>query len=239
MMRLSIGLACSVLAGCIPTAHERFGDLAHYAPSYGAYVVGADDDVLILRDPVTSEKIRCKDDLERAAPALAAALDDAARDRHARDVAPLALAPITGTGYAAALLGIGLWSPAEAFAEGVAPPQPHRVYEAGRAAYLAGRFAEAREHFLVLAIVRPKGGIEIGALPAIYYEHALYYLALSDEELHQDAEAKAALSRFLTTSNAKNEARYRDAEERLARLSGPSVPRCASRADVVLAARPQ
>lgn len=189
--------------------------------------------------PGDVREIRCKDNLERAAPALAAALDDAARNRHARKVAPIALAPITLTVGAAELLGIGLWSPAEAFAEGVAPPQPRSVYEAGRAAFLGGRFAEARARFLVLAFVRPHGGTEIGALPGIYYEHALYYLALSDEALHQDAEAKAALSRFLTTSTAKNELRYRDAEERLARLEGPGAERCGSRADVNLAARPK
>ena len=236
-MRFSIGLVVFALAGCTPTAQERFGDVARYAPSYGAYVIGADDDVLVLRDPVSSEKIRCKNDLERAAPALAAALDDAVRDRHARKVAPIALAPITLTVGAAELLGLGLWSPAEAFAEGVAPPQPRGVYDAGRAAFLGGRFAEARDRFLVLAIVRPHGGTEIGALPESYYEHALYYLALADEALHQDAEARAALSRFLTTSTAKNELRYRDAEERLARLEGPGAVRCASRADFDLGAR--
>jgi hypothetical protein len=78
----SLALAAAwMLAACTPTAHEPFGDVARYAPSYGACVIGGEDAPLILGDPVTSEKIRCRSDLERVAPALGHVLDDETRDR--------------------------------------------------------------------------------------------------------------------------------------------------------------
>jgi hypothetical protein len=237
MKSLLIAAAGSMLAACSPTAHERYGDVARYAPSYGGYVLGGDEEPLVLRDPVTSEKIRCRDDLERVAPALVDVLDDETRDRNARRVAPIALGPISLAAYGAALLGIGLWYPAAAFGEGVASAPPGRVYDQARAAFLAGRYEVSRERFLTVVIERGRSDADLDQLPVIFVEHSLYYLALSDEALHRDAEAEAAFRRFLTTSTRKNELRYRDAEARLARLEGPRAVRCGSRADYVLPSR--
>jgi hypothetical protein len=224
-----------LLAACAPTAHERFGDVARYAPGYAAYVMGGGGDPVILRDPVTGEKIRCREDLERVAPALAGALADEARDRRARAVAPMALGPLTAAGRAALMIGEGLWYPATEIDELVASPQPRQVYTAARAAFLSGRFGEARERFLVLVVDRGRGDAGVDDLPRALVEQSLYYLALCDEQLHLEDEARAAFHRFLSTSSVEDEARYRDAEARLARLGVET--RCGSRADLAFAWR--
>ena len=224
-------VACTLLLpACAPSAHERFGDVARYAPRYAGYIAGdVDGDPVLLRDPLTSEKIRCREDLERVAPALADTLDDLAHDRHARTVSWATLGPFAFVGGAARMVATALWYPAFQFDEAFASPQPRRLYERAREAFLAKRFAEARDLFLSLVVNEGHGDAQIDDLPRAFVEHSLYYLAVCDEALHQDEEAREALRRFLSMATAENEDRYRDAEARLARL-GP-VAGCASRAD--------
>lgn len=233
MNRVLIGASFSLLSACAPTAHERFGDVARYSPRYAGYVVGnADDDPVILRDPVTAEKIRCREDLERVAPALADSLEDVARDRHARTTSWVALGPFTVAGKAMGMVAAGLLYPVFQFDEIFASTQPRQLYAKAREAFLANRFAEARELFLALVISKGRGDAAIDDLPQAFVEHSLYYVALCDEALHRDEEAKEAFHRFLSMSSAKNEDRYRDAEARLARRDGTAA--CASRADFTL-----
>jgi hypothetical protein len=221
-----------LLSACAPTAAARFGDVARYAPARAGYVMGAGDAAVLLRDPVTGEKLRCREDVERLAPALAGMLEDEARDRHAAAVAPVAVGPFTLAGRAAQMMGDGLFFPAAKFDELVASPQPRQVYTRARAAFLEGRFAEARELFLVLLVEKGRGDAMIDDLPRAFVEHSLYYLAVCDEALHRDEEARAALHAFLTRSTVEDEARYRDAEARLVRLGGAAAPACASRAEL-------
>ncbi|MFT3770383.1 MAG: hypothetical protein QM820_33565 [Minicystis sp.] len=229
MKRVLVGISCLLLSACAPTAHERFGDVARYAPRHAGYVVGDDDDPVILRDPVTAEKIRCRADLERVAPALADSLEDAARDRHARTVSQVALGPFTLAGKAAGMVAAGLLYPVLKFDEIFASAQPRQIYVKAREAFLAKRFAEARALFLTLIINKGHGDAIIDDLPPAFVEHSLYYVAVCDEALQRDEEAKEAFRQFLSMSAAPNEERYRDAEARLARLEGK--PGCASRSD--------
>jgi hypothetical protein len=231
---LFVGAASLSLAACASTAHGRFGDVARYSPGYAGYVMNDGDTKVILRDPLTAEKIRCREDLEHAAPALSAALDDVARDRSAHAAAEAILSPYTVVGRAAEMVADGLWYPAYQLDEIFASPQPRQIYAKARDAFVAGRYAEARGLFLVLVVNKGYGDAAIDNLPRPWVELCLYYLALSDEALHLDAEARAALRRFLSASSLEDEARYRDADDRLARLGGP---RCASRADFTFAWR--
>lgn len=235
MNRFLLGVSSLLLSACAPTAHERFGDVARYAPSYASYVVGGEDDVVILRDPVTSQKIRCREDLLLRAPALADTLEDEARDRHARAVAPVALGPLTVAGYAAGAVALGLWLPVSAIDELFVSTQPRQLYEKARAAFQAQSFAEARELFLALVTNNGHGDAQIDDLPRAWVELSLYYLALSAEALHNDEEAREAFRRFVTMSSVKDEERYRDAEARLARLDDKAGSECASRADFTFA----
>lgn len=230
MKRILVGACCLLLSACAPTAHERFGDVARYAPRYAGYVIGdIDDDPVLLRDPVTSEKIRCREDLERVAPALADTLEDVSRDRHARVVSSVALGPFTLTGRALMMAAAGLVYPMNQLDEAFVSTQPRRLYAKARDAFMAHRFAEAREMFLALVANGGHGDAVIDDLPPAYVEHSLYYVGLCDDLLHRDDEAREALRRFLVIASARNEDRYRDAEARLARLDGK--PGCASRAD--------
>ena len=237
MRRLLLAVTGLLLSACAPTAAERFGDVARYAPGRAGYVMGDGDAAVLLRDPVTGEKIRCREEVERLAPALAGVLEDEARDRHARAVAPVAAGPFTVAGRAALMLADGLLYPASQVDELVASPQPRQVYTRARAAFLAGRFAEARELFLLLLVEKGHGDAQIDDLPPAFVEHSLYYVAVCDEALHRDDEARAALHRFLTMSSTEDEVRYRDAEARLGRLGGAPVSRCASRAALTFAWR--
>lgn len=237
MRRLLLAAASLLFSACAPSAAQQFGDVARYAPARAGYVIGDGDAAVLLRDPVTGEKIRCREDVERLAPALAGVLEDEARDRHARAVAPIAAGPFTLAGRAALMLGDGLLYPAFQFDELVASPQPRQVYTRARAAFLESRFAEARELFLLLLVEKGRGDVLIDDLPRPFLEHSLYYVAVCDETLHRDDEARAALRRFLTMSSTEDEVRYRDAEARLGRLEGAPASRCASRAALTFAWR--
>lgn len=229
-MRSFILVSCTLsLLGCAPTARERLGDVARYAPAYAGYVAGPGEDPVILRDPVSFEKIRCREDLERFAPTLVEALEREVRDRHVRVAADAGLAPFTAVGYAGTLLGIGLLFPALAIITAGGHTE-RGLYAAARDAFLASRHHEARDLFL--AAILGRQGVE--ALPRPWKELSLYYLGLSDEALHRDGEAAAALRRFVTTAEVKDEARYGDAERRLGRLDPGAIPACQSRADLTL-----
>src|SRR5262249_20915052 len=157
---------------------------------------GDADAPVILRDPVTSEKIRCREDLERVAPALEEAIEDEVHDRHARTVSAAALGPFTVAGTAAAMVGTGLWYPTLKFHGTATPTRQRQLYMKARDAFMARRFAEAREAFLALVINHGCGDAGIDDLPREFAERSLYYVGLSGEALHRDEEASEALRRF-------------------------------------------
>lgn len=235
MKSLTILSMCACLAGCAPAAREVLGDVARYSPADAAYVMGEGPEPVVLRDPLTGEKLRCRDELERAAPALSDALDDVVHDRRGRLVARASLAPITAVGTAGTMLGRGLLSPAMGVSALVSSPQPRTLYERASAAFAAGRFEESRSLYQSLVIGGGRGEALCCDLPRAWLDLSLYYLALSDEALHRDEEAAAAFAAFLNTATLRDEARYRDAEQRLARLR--AVPACTSRADFTMAWR--
>ncbi|APR86168.1 Hypothetical protein A7982_11517 [Minicystis rosea] len=241
MRRSVLWLASSLLLpACAPTAHQRFGDVAHYAPSHAAYVVGEGDDLVVLRDPITTEKIRCREDLARFAPAVADALEDDARDRHARRASAIGMGPFTAVGVGVRLAGDGLLFPLFQLDTLFASSQPRSVYIRARDAYVAGRFAEARDLFLILVVNQGHGDSQIENLPRAWVDLSLYYFAVSSEATQRPDDAKVALRRFLAVSTTEGELLYRDAETRLARLEGKPAPACASRADLTLTwRRPQ
>jgi hypothetical protein len=218
------------LLGCAPTAHERLGDVARYAPAFAGYVVGSGDETVILRDPVTYEKIRCREDLERVAPAVAAAVEDEVHDRHARAVADGALAPLTLVGRAGATLGEGLLFPAAAIT--VAPLSPGRRerYVRARELFLAGRFDAARDAFM--GVIVAQDGLTV--LPQPWIEQTVYYLGVCDDKLHRTRDAAEELRRFLMASPTPDEERYRDAERRLARIEPGALATCRSQEPLAL-----
>jgi hypothetical protein len=227
-MRFGVFFSCLLLLpACATTAHERLGDVARYAPAYAGYVMG-DADPVLLRHPLTHEKIRCREDLAPLAATLTEALEDEVRDRHVRRVADVALGPFTLVGRAAALLGAGLVFPGVAIVSAALSPGRLALYTQAREGFLAGRFGAARDLFE--AVLLGHDGLTV--LPLPWIERSVYYLGLSDEALGRPREAGEALRRFLTTAATPDEERYRDAEQRLARIEPGALPACRSRADL-------
>lgn len=230
-------LTSLLLTSCASTAHERFGDVAHYSPSYASYVIGDREHPEILRDPLTKEKLRCREDLGRVEPIVAGKLDDDAHDRSRANTSNAVFGPFYVVGHTLMGMGEVMLVPALKIHEIFASDQPRTIYKKGREAFLAGRFDQAREHFLVITIDRGWGDAAVDNLPRDWIDRSLYYLALSDEALHRDDEARAAFRQFLVTSSTEDAERYRDAELRLARLGDTSFPACASREDLTFAWR--
>jgi hypothetical protein len=192
-------------------------------------VVGEVDPV-ILRHPVTHEKIRCREDLVPVAGALADGLADDVRDRDARRTADAALWPFSLVGRGATALGMALLFPPAGIVEPTLSPDARALYAEARDAYLAGRFEAARDLFLATALARDG----LPPLPATWKACSVYYLALCDEALHRPDEAAEALRRFLTVTATPDEARYLDAERRLAQIAPGALPTCASREPLTL-----
>jgi hypothetical protein len=220
----TIALFALPLLGCAPTAHERLGDVARYAPAFAGYVVGSGAEPVILRDPVTYEKIRCREDLERVAPAVAAAVEDEVHDHHARAVADGALAPFTLVGRAATTLGVGFVFPGAAITQASQSPGRRDRYARARELFLAGRFDAARDAFM--GVIVAQDGLT--TLPQPWIEQTAYYLGVCDDTLHRTRDAAEELRRFLVLSSTSDEERYRDAERRLARIEPGALATCRS-----------
>ena len=230
----ALALFALPLLGCAPTAHDRLGDLAHYAPAFAGYVAGSGAELVILRDPITSEKIRCREDLERVARAVAAAAEDGLHDRHARRVADATFAPLTLFNRAAMMVGTGALFPAAAIVDVSVSANRRDLYLGARELFIAGRVDAAREQFLGVILAQDS---VITPLPQPWIERSIYYLGVCDDALHRTREAGEELSRFLLTASTPDEERYLDAERRLARLDPAAVPACHSQAPFEMAWR--
>jgi hypothetical protein len=184
----ALALFALPLLGCAPTAHDLLGDVAHYAPAFAGYVAGSGTELVLLRDPVTSGKIRCREDLERVAPAVTAAAEDGLHNRHARQVAGATFAPLTLFTSASLMIGTGALFPAAAIVDVSVSANRRDLYLEARDLYIAGRADAAREHFL-----------------------------------------------FVERAQVRDEAAYRQAEERLSSLDPAALPGCRSRAPVTFA----
>ncbi len=90
------------LSGC--SAAGRYGSEARYAPSYRGYVLAPDngtqdpardDPVMLLRDPITERKIRCREDLERWIRHYRTKAQDDIHDENCSIASPLLMEPAT------------------------------------------------------------------------------------------------------------------------------------------------
>jgi tetratricopeptide (TPR) repeat protein len=221
----STGLfALSLLTACAPLARERYGD-AHYAPERRGYVVGSGADTVLLRDPRTDTKIRCRERLEEVAPALASAIEDRLRDRHHHTVSRAVLLPLSASGHALEYAGAGLF--AVSILPGVAagPPTRRALYQQAGEAFTARRYADAATLYEQALARRNDSPVERTS-PHLR-DMILYYLAASLEQSGAPGRARDAYQTFVDRGSEENEDAYRYAESALARLGAP-VEACAS-----------
>lgn len=216
-------LALSLLTACAPLARERYG-AARYAPERRSYVVGSGADTVLLRDPLTDTKIRCRERLVEVAPALASAAEERLRDRHHDAVSRAALLPLSAPGYALAYAGMGLVAVSILPGMAAGPPTRRALYEQAGKAFTARRYADAAALY-EQALSRRSAALD-DTSPRLY-DTIIYYLAASLEQTGEHDRARDAYRAFVDRGTEENEEAYRYAEAALIRLRAP-VPACAS-----------
>ncbi len=228
-----------LLAACAPTARAKLGNVAHYAPAYHGYVIGNEqsaerspsNELLLLRDPVTERKIRCREELERAAPVLAEVLEARVHDDYWASASPLIMLPVTVVGESISYAGLGLVAIAAAPSAPFLSPNRRTLYLKAREAYMAHRYDEARELFQAVVAYADYTGSEADATSRTLADISLYYLGLSDEQIGNQGRAKLAFRRLLEHASWHNEQAYGDAEARLLRLGEKPLSHCRSQED--------
>ncbi len=211
--------------GCNP--EERFGSHLRYAPSYRAYVLapptGSDEppdeeSVMVLVDPITERKIRCREELAKWSEPYRRHAADVAHDEGWEIASPFLVAPATVV--AAAAFDVLLLS--VAFVE--LPYQLARAdegivsYERGLDAFERAAWDDAATAF-ELAMVKDR----------TLATHGLgrYYAGIAYANLGRSDEAREALAAFVERALVREITAYRAAERWLRYLDEP-LERCAS-----------
>jgi tetratricopeptide (TPR) repeat protein len=228
-----IAAACLVAltaTGCA-NAPAVFGTRARFSPAYHGYVMatdngsddpGAHDQVLVLRDPLTGDKLRCREDVL----AWRELHEDLAEDRVRDDNAAIAADVVANTLFLAAIVaqpvGAGLMAEAvladARLYERLRSDSATTLLARGIVLYRRQRYPQAAR-----AIERAlaKDGT-VGLLDKAYL-----YLGLSYHEQGHRDRARLALSMFLDRAAVRDVDAYRNAEALLRALDVARAP-CAS-----------
>ncbi|MBL8742634.1 MAG: tetratricopeptide repeat protein [Myxococcales bacterium] len=214
-------------SGCA-TAPEVYGTHARYSPAYQGYVMakdGTSDDpeegeaVLLLRDPVTGDKLQCREDVLEWRELH----EDLAVDRTHDENVALGVGIATGVVFAPllAVQPVGALALAESVQtagmlyEDLSSDDPTELLAAGIALYKRKRFAQAS---VVLERALGKGPW-LGMTDKAYL-----YLGLSYREQKKFDRARLALELFIDRSAVRDVTAYREAEKNLSELGVASVP---------------
>ena len=250
-------LACLANVGC-PSPRAVYGNTAFYSPDHRGYVVSVDVDGNIgprdsrdargpwiaLRDPITLDKVRCREDVASVLAANSDGLAALNRDRNANEASLYSDPAIVSAGYTVAGLGYALvdFTAAPYWAE--SPRSPPGVMNDGLLAFRSGDYPRA-SHLLEAALLRnywygddlfDNLRYAVAARPPRSMgetTHALYYLGLAYEQERQNERAVRALRAFVNHSLVSDAAAYEVAEARLARLGHP-MPPCVSSLPVAI-----
>jgi hypothetical protein len=230
----------AVVAGVAATgcgasnAEGEYGTVARYSHYVRGYVVTRGEleqanvpgiDTLILRDPLTGTKVRCREQLVAWLGAQTRGADGVVRDAHDTLVSMDVMFPFTMVGGAGILAAAPFMLVAFTPHWIAGPPTETTYYKRGLEAFRAGRYDDAARD-LETSLAMFGGG---GALGGDAY--VLYYLGLAYEQLHRDDVARETLRAFVERAGVANDKAYETAEERLARL-GVEPTQCASIAPV-------
>lgn len=228
-------------AGCgASNAEAQYGTVARYSHYVRGYVVTRSEleqagapsayapsaPVLVLRDPLSGTKVRCREQLVAWLGAQTRGADGVVRDGHDQVVSMTVMTPFTlvaGAGLMFITLPFGALSYTPHWIAG--PPTEATYYRRGTEAFRAGRYDEAAKDLETSLVMFPGGGALGG------HTYVLYYLGLAYEQLHRDDLARRALQAFVERAVVSNDQAYQTAEDRLARLGG-GLPKCTSIAPV-------
>jgi tetratricopeptide (TPR) repeat protein len=233
MHRLAFLLA---LAGCA-TPLSTYGDQARYAPAYRGYVVAppngsddpdVDDAVLLLRDPLTGDKLRCREQVV----GWREVQEDLAADLVHDENTAIAVGTTTGLVFApfVAVQPLGgaavveaLWL-SELVYDDLSSDDAFELLAGARGLYERKRYRQASTLIERALLKDPTVGV---------VDMAYYYLGLSYAELGREDRARCALSLFVDRAGVRDVDAYRLAEATLAAL-GAEPPACESTGPVAL-----
>lgn len=223
--------------GCAsPTA--VYGERARYSPAFHGYVMAANDGsddpekgatVLLLRDPLTGKKLRCREEVEEWRELHEDIALDRMHDRRAAIgaavTASIVFSPIAAIQPLGSLSTLEALSATENLYDLFRTKSGPELLAMASAMYDRKRFPQASallEHALAKD---PNVGVQ---------DTAYYYLGLSYVEQGRRARAGTALQAFLERSAVRDVDRYRKAESALQSLGIARRP-CASTDPVELA----
>ena len=229
MRWLLIFMLVVVGTGC--SAQARYGNEIRYAPSYRSYVLAApeatddpdpDDGGIVLRDPITKRKLRCRQDLERwLEPYRQKTLDDV-HDEHWTIASIIIMAPATTVAalatdafelsFGVAMLPYGLARSEDGLS----------IYERGVEAF-AREDWETAARLMDLAMVKDAFGVGL----------ASYYAGIAYANMGRTEHARVALTAFVERSLVQEVTAYRNAERWLDYLDSP-IPECRSQEPVAV-----
>lgn len=236
-IRLVLVLAGAALSAGCASAPSVYGHRARFSPAYQGYVMAEDngsddpdddDTVMLLRDPLTGEKLRCNEDVV----AFRELHEDLAADAvHDENVA-IAVGITTGTvfGPLVALQPVGAVVLAETMLtsellyDSFDSDDAVELLTAGIALYDRTRYAKAAEVIERALAKNPGVGL---------FDKAYLYLGLSYAKEHKKERAAIALSMFIDRAAVRDVEAYRTAATALKKL-GVERPRCDSLAPVEL-----
>ncbi|MFO0546930.1 MAG: tetratricopeptide repeat protein [Polyangiaceae bacterium] len=227
-------LACStvttlsiMLGGCA-TAPSVFGNQARYSPAFHGYVMAAQngsddpsigDTVLVLRDPVSGNKLRCKEDVE----AWREVYEDTAVDRVQDDNAALAAGITAGIFFGAvvamqptsSLLVTSTLSLEEPLYDLMRSEDGTELLAAGIVLYQRKRFPQAAR-VIERALAKDAS---VGVLDKGYF-----YLGQTYFEQGNRERAAGALQAFVQRAGVRDVDAYREALSTLRRLDHRESP---------------
>jgi tetratricopeptide (TPR) repeat protein len=229
-------LAAPLAVGCA-SARGTYGEHARFSPAFQGYVMSADegsddpsagDTVLLLRDPLTGNKLQCEEDVVEWRELYEDVAVDQVHDRNTAIAVGVTTGVFFGPLVAAHPLGAALFVGTEMTADNLydlfRSESAPELFEAGVGLYQRKRFPQAS-----LAIERALAkDSSIGVLGEAYL-----FLGLSYAEQGRNGRAAEALSLFVDRAAVRDVNAYRKAEETL-RTLGVARAECASREPVQL-----
>jgi hypothetical protein len=224
-----------VVSGCA-TPHGTYGNVARYSPAFRGYVLaaahGSDDPapgdaVLVMRDPLTGDKLRCQEEVV----AWRELHEDLAVERLRDERAALTAAGTAGLLFVPLIvaqplgaLGMteALWSGALIY-EDLRSDDAWLLLRKGRALYERTRYSAAAS-YLEHALAKDAA---VGIADEAYFYLGMSYAKLGDNR------ARLALALFITRAAVRDVEAFRAAEATLATL-GARPESCESTASVAL-----
>jgi tetratricopeptide (TPR) repeat protein len=226
---LVLVVVASLSAACTPTA--RWGNEAFYSAAHRSYVIAAERqgehpevgaDAIVLFDPVSGDKLVCREDVLEVLAAHATAASDVVELDNAALASGLLTEPVSGLAGAAILAGLLVFEltmlPAYAATDDA---QDH--LEAGEEAVDEGRYEEAKKELMVA----------LAADPALARTSlALYHLGRAADRSGDLDLARRAYVAFLRRAVVPAEEEFERAESWLDHEGALEDSDCASRSPI-------